>query len=201
LFLGIISVKYLRVDPSIFLLAFLIAASPSYAQMECKCHSKQPPMRRMHETIGFTGCGNCHTKNENLMSKIRQKDSGTRANLSKRFREDRFCTPCHDPQGSVKKEVYLNLRSMGIAGTMYCPKDKLKYSSTARACSKCGGALLNIDELMTKSRQNPSNAVCIQCHMLEEVQKINEHALFGVEKLKGCLACHKGHNDCGSCHH
>jgi hypothetical protein len=33
----------------------------------------------MHETIGFAGCGNCHSKSENLMSGRNDADSNRKA--------------------------------------------------------------------------------------------------------------------------
>jgi len=158
-------------------------------------------MKHMHEIIGVTNCGDCHKKNENLMSKKTEKDSATKANLAKRISEDNFCVPCHDSQGGIKKEIYSNKSAMGISGTLYCPKDKLSFSPDNKACSKCGGNLLNMDELMARSRRNPSNEICMECHLVEEVRQIKRHTLFNNDKLGKCLDCHKGHNDCGSCHH
>jgi hypothetical protein len=184
-----------------FLMALTIAISPAYAQIECRCHSKQPAMKRMHKTIGMTGCGNCHTKDENLMSKRTEKGSTTKANLAKRISEDKFCVPCHDSQGAIKNGIYSNESPMGISGTLYCPKDKLRFSPDNKSCSKCGGALLNMDELMVRSRRSPSNEICMECHMMEEVRQIKRHTIFNNDKLGKCLDCHKGHDNCGSCHH
>ncbi len=193
--------KSLRTCSNIVLMTFIIGISHSYAQMQCVCHSKQPAMRRMHEQIGIKDCGNCHKKDEDLMSKKTEKDSSVKANLAKRFRDDTFCAPCHDSQGSVKKGIQDRTTNMAISGTLYCPKDRMKFSPDSRFCSKCGGALLNINELMAQSRKTPSNGICVECHMTEEVQQIKRHAIFNNEKLKQCLDCHQGHNDCGSCHH
>ncbi len=198
---GKLPVKNFKAYSAILLTAFIIVVSPSYAQMQCICHSKQPAMRRMHETIGMTGCGNCHKQNENLMSKRNAKDSATKASLAKRIREDESCVPCHDSQGAIKKEIHSSKSTMGISGTLYCPKDKLRFSPDIKSCSKCGGILLNIDEIMTKSRKSPSNEICMECHRVEEVQQIERHTIFNNEKLRKCLDCHKGHDDCGSCHH
>ena len=193
--------KLLRACTNIFSIVFIIAVSPSYAQMECKCHSKQPAMRRMHERIGITGCGNCHKKEENLMSKRNEKDSSADADLAKRKKEDSFCIPCHDSQGSTRKGIQAEKVAVGISGSLYCPKDKLRFPAGSRSCSRCGGALLNVDELMERSRNSPSNEICMQCHIPEEVRQIKRHTIFNNEKLKKCLDCHTGHNDCGGCHH
>jgi hypothetical protein len=196
---GQLLMKLLRACLNFLLIAF--AASPSYAQMECKCHSKQPAMVRMHNKIGFTGCGNCHKKDENLMSKRNEKAPGAEADLAKRKREDKYCIPCHDSQGPARKENQPEKASMGISSSLYCPKDKLKFPAGSKTCSKCGGALLNVDELMERSHSSPSNEICMECHMAEEVRQIKRHTIFNNEKLKKCLDCHTGHNDCGSCHH
>lgn len=193
--------QFMKVCSIVFWMALTIAISPAYAQMECICHSKQPAMRRMHETIGMTGCGNCHKKDENLMSKRNEKDSVTKTNMAKRLGEDKFCVPCHDSQGVIKKEIYSNKSTMGISGTLYCPKDKLRFSPDNKLCSKCGGTLLNIDELMARSRRSPSNEICMECHLMEEVRQIKQHTIFNNDTPGKCLDCHKGHDDCGSCHH
>jgi hypothetical protein len=59
--------KFLGPWATALFIAGILAISPCFAQMnsakkECKCHSKQPAMKHMHETIGFNGCGNCHSK-------------------------------------------------------------------------------------------------------------------------------------------
>ena len=96
---------------SMLLLTILgISVLPSYAQMECKCHSKQPSMKRMHEITGFSRCGDCHSKNENLMSGNRNTSPDRKADLAKRIREDKACIPCHEPDGQVKKEIYSKMR-------------------------------------------------------------------------------------------
>jgi hypothetical protein len=183
------------------LLMLMASTLPSYAQMECKCHSKQPAMRRMHEIIGFSGCQNCHTKRENLMSGDRKTGPERKSDLARRIREDKTCIPCHESEGTVKKEIYSNRTMMEISGTLYCPKDKMKYSSGTKTCSKCGGPLLDINALMAQSRTNPSNEICRKCHMKEEVQQIRQHIALSPDVMNRCLDCHKGHNDCGSCHH
>jgi hypothetical protein len=155
----------------------------------------------MHETLGMSGCGNCHTKNENLMSKKGEKDPKADENLARRAIEDRSCVPCHDSRGSIKKEIRADQKAVVIAGTLYCPKDKMRFSSDSRTCSKCGGILLNIDELMAKSRTDPSDDICRECHWVEEVQQIKQHTMLNANRLKKCLDCHQGHDDCGSCHH
>jgi hypothetical protein len=182
------------------ILLILVAGIPSYAQMECKCHSKQPAMKHMHETIGFSGCGNCHTKNENLMSIRGRKDPDMKTRLATRIKTDNSCIPCHDSEGSVRKEVHSGDSATDIAGTLYCPKDKIRFSSGTESCSKCGGVLINISEVMERSRENPSNGICSECHRMEEVQQISWHTIFNSTKLKRCLDCHEGHDDCGSCH-
>ncbi len=62
-------------------------------------------MKRMHETVGFKDCGNCHSRNENLMSGKNRSDGAARSALNKRFKEDEFCRPCHDSEGLLKKDV------------------------------------------------------------------------------------------------
>lgn len=193
--------KSVKVCSIVFFVTLAIAIAPGYAQMECKCHSKQPAMRRMHKLIGMTGCGNCHKKDENLMSKKNEQDSTAKVDLAKRIREDKLCIPCHDSQGAIKKAIYSEKNTMGISGMLYCPKDKLTFSPDNQSCSKCGGALLNIDELMARSRRSPSNEICMECHRMEEVRQIKRHTIFNNDKLEKCLDCHKGHDDCGSCHH
>jgi hypothetical protein len=198
--------KFLRLRATALLMAGILAISPCFAQMnsakkECKCHSKQPAIKRMHETNGFAGCGNCHTKNEDLMSRKDPPDPGKKAVLAKRIREDAFCVPCHDSNGSVKKEVHADKREMSLSGTSFCPKDKLRFASSTKACSKCGGPLINISQVMAISSKNPSNEICIGCHAMEEVIQIGRHTIFNNNKLSKCLDCHKGHDDCGSCHH
>jgi hypothetical protein len=187
-------------------IAWILAVLPCFAQMnsaqeECRCHSKQPAIKRMHETIGFNGCGNCHAKNEDLMSRKDRPDPGKKAVLAKRIREDTFCVPCHDSNGSVKKEIYAGKREMTISGTSFCPKDKLRFAAGTKSCSKCGGPLININQVMAISSKNPSNEICIGCHAMEEVIQIDRHKIYNNNKLSKCLDCHKGHDDCGSCHH
>jgi hypothetical protein len=198
--------KFLGLRATALLLAGTLAISPCFAQMksakkECTCHSKQPAMKRMHETIGFNGCGNCHSKNENLMSGKNQVDANRKAVLAKRIREDQACIPCHDSQGKLKKADHSGTDIPSIMDTLYCPKDKLRFSAGTRLCSKCGGSLLNISELTERSRRNPSNELCMECHRMEEVQQIKRHTIFNATKLKQCLDCHQGHDDCDSCHH
>jgi hypothetical protein len=135
------------------------------------------------------------------MSKRNERDPGADANLAKRKREDKFCIPCHDSQGSARKEIPPQKVAMGISGSLYCPKDKLRFSAGSKACLNCGGALLNMDELMASSRNSPSNEICVECHMADEVHQITRHSIFNKEKLNKCLDCHTGHSDCGSCHH
>ncbi len=188
-----------RFNVLLLLMAILVPISSADAQMECKCHSKQPAMRRMHEIIGFSGCGDCHAKGENLMSGNRNPNRKT--DLAKRMREDKSCIPCHDSNGLVKKAIYSKSKIMGIAGTLYCPKDKISLPPGTKACSKCGGPLLSINALMARSQTSPSNEVCINCHSKEEVQQIEQHAALKPHMVNQCLDCHKGHNDCGSCHH
>jgi hypothetical protein len=197
--------KCLRLFSTVLLMTGILAISPGFAQMnsakkECKCHSKQPAMKRMHETIGFNGCGNCHSKNENLMSGRNQVDPNRTAVLAKRIGEDQACIPCHDSQGMLKKEVHSGQGIPNISGTLFCPKDKLRFSAGTALCSKCGGSLLNINELTERSHRNPSNEICMECHRMEEVQQIRRHTIFNATKLKQCLDCHEGHDDCGSCH-
>ncbi len=183
------------------LFAFQVATAPSNAQMQCICHSKQPAMKRMHEMTGKTGCGNCHTKDENLMSKREGKDPAAKANTERRQKEDRLCVPCHSKKEGIAKEAGLNKDAMGISGTLYCPKDKLKLPPDSKRCPKCSGPLLNMDALMATSAQSPSNDICMNCHLSEEIQQIKRHTIFNNEKLKKCLDCHTGHSDCGNCHH
>jgi len=184
------------------LMVLMISVSASYAQMkECKCHSKQPDMKHMHETIGFTGCDNCHSKNENLMSGKNKVDPQKREGLVNRIRTDKFCIPCHDSQGAVKKDILISQSAVSISGTLFCPKDKLRFAPGIVACSKCGGPLININQVMERSRENPSNEICSGCHTMEEVQKIERHTIFNGTKLRQCLDCHKGHDHCDSCHH
>lgn len=198
--------KFLRPWATALLIAGILAISPCFAQMnsakkECRCHSKQPAMKRMHETIGFAGCGNCHSKNENLMSGRNQVDPNRKAVLAKRIGGDQYCIPCHDSQGKLKKAVHSGTGIPSIMGTRYCPKDKLRFSAGTQLCSKCGGSLLSINEVTQRSHQNPSNEICMECHRMEEVQQIKRHTIFNANKLKQCLDCHGGHDDCGSCHH
>ena len=158
-------------------------------------------MRRMNEIIGFSGCGDCHAKGENLMSANRKASLDRKADLAKRIRTDKACIPCHDSNGLVKKEVYRNSKRMGISGTLYCPKDKVSFSPGTRACSKCGGTLLDVNALMARSRANPSNEICAKCHLTQEIQQVKQHAALKPDVVNGCLDCHRGHNDCASCHH
>lgn len=153
----------------------------------------------MHETIGFKNCGDCHSKSENLMSG--KSANAGRNDFSQRFREDRFCLPCHDSSGAVKKDPPGAIQKISISGTLFCPKDKSRFPAGTRACAKCGGSLINIDESMEKSRKNPSNGICVECHPMEEVHKIERHGIFNAQKLQRCLDCREGHDDCGSCHH
>ena len=183
------------------MLLAIIPAYPSYAQKECKCHSKQPAMKRMHEITGFANCGDCHSKNENLMSGKNKNGNTAKRDLSKRFKDDKFCIPCHSPDGLIKKEIFAGIEKIRISGTLFCPKDKARFPAGTNACAKCGGSLINIDESMERSRKNPSNGICIECHPMEEVHKIKRHGIFNAEKLQRCLDCHEGHDDCGSCHH
>lgn len=198
--------KVFKVGLAVSAVTILIAGPSAFAQMnsakmECKCHSKKPAMKHMHEAIGFSGCGNCHTKNENLMSGRNAVDPNRKATLSKRIREDKFCIPCHDSQGGVKKEILAGRKSLDISNTLFCPKDKLRFPSGLGSCPKCGGNLLNINAVMEKSRQNPSNEICIECHGMDEAPQIRRHAIFNATKLRQCLDCHQGHEDCASCHH
>ena len=184
------------------LLVLMILVSNSYAQMkECRCHSRQPAMKHMHETIGFTGCGNCHSKDENLMSPGGKADPKRKERLASRIQTDKFCIPCHDSHGAVKKDILSSQEAMSITGTLFCPKDKLRFEPGMVSCSKCGGPLIDINQIMEISRKSPSNEICIRCHAIEEVRQIERHTIFNSTKLKECLDCHQGHDDCGACHH
>lgn len=187
---------------ALFAVLMAIWIPPSSAQQkECKCHSKDPAMKHMHETIGFKSCGNCHSKSENLMSGKAKSDDADRSRLNKRFKEDEFCLPCHSSEGLVKKEVLSSRDALNISGTYYCAKDKLRLPAGAKSCPKCGGNLIDINVSMERSRTNPSNGICIECHLIEEINTIKRHQLFNADKLTKCLDCHQGHDDCGSCHH
>jgi nitrate/TMAO reductase-like tetraheme cytochrome c subunit len=155
----------------------------------------------MHETIGFDGCGKCHSKNDNLMSRKDKVDPNRKAALAKRAGEDPSCIPCHDSQGKLKKAAHSGADIPSIMGTLYCPKDKLRFSAGTQLCSKCGGSLLSISAVTERSHRNPSNEICMECHRMEEVQQIKRHTIFNANKLKQCLDCHRGHDDCDSCHH
>lgn len=180
------------------LMPFSVGASPR----ACKCHSKNPAMRRMHEVIGYKNCGNCHSKNENLMkSKSSDQKEDHRKKLEKRIKEDNFCKPCHNPDGTIKKESYKKSEAMRITDTFYCPKDKLRFSEGIKVCSKCGGELININKLMEESKKNPSNEICRKCHPTKEVQEIKAHKTDDRKNQYNCLGCHEGHDDCGGCHH
>jgi hypothetical protein len=155
----------------------------------------------MHETIGFTGCARCHSKSENLMSGRKGADPNRQAALAKRAGEEPSCFPCHDSQGKLKKAVRSSPEIPSIMGTLYCPKDKTRFPAGTTACSKCGGSLLDINEMTERSRRNPSNEICMECHQIEEVGQIKRHGIFNSTKLKQCLDCHQGHDDCAGCHH
>jgi hypothetical protein len=185
--------------PLLWMLLMLIPTSSVCAQKECRCHSKQPAMKRMHEIIGFKNCGDCHSKNEDLMSG--KSANAAKKDFSQRFKEDRFCLPCHDSDGAVKKDPSAAIQKIGISGTLFCPKDKARFPAGTKACAKCGGNLINIDESMERSRKSPSNGICMECHPMEEVGNIKRHRIFNAQKLQRCLDCHQGHDDCGSCHH
>ena len=182
---------------------FFSVPIPSSAgqQPECRCHSRNPAMKRMHEAIGFRNCGNCHARDENLMSGKPRSAAGIGDRLKNRFKEDRFCVPCHNSEGTVKRESSPASERMNISGTYYCPKDKLRLSAGSTSCPECGGKLIDINAAMEQSRTSPSNEVCIECHLIADVNAISRHQLFNADKLKKCLDCHRGHDDCGSCHH
>ncbi len=192
-----------RVLPIIILaLGFFISVSAHASPKECKCHSKNPAMRRMHEVIGFKNCGNCHSKNDNLMkSGASYQKEDHRKKLEKRIKEDQFCIPCHNPDGTIKKESYKKSAAMRVTNTFYCPKDKLKFTEKVKACSKCGGELIDINNLMAESKKNPSNKICRKCHLDKDVLKIGAHKHIDKKDQYNCLNCHEGHDDCASCHH
>ncbi len=181
----------------IFLKTIIIYSAP-----ECRCHSKNSSMRRMHEMIGFKNCGNCHKKNKNLMTSQydEQKDEKYIEGLKKRLSEDKFCIPCHNSDGTIKKEIYKNSEAMKISDTYFCPVDKLRFPEKLNSCPKCGGKLININFLMEESKKNPSNKICRECHPDIEAQNIDAHITFKKEKLNKCLDCHADHDDCGNCH-
>lgn len=193
--------KAIKLNIILIILAVFMVISGINAQ-ECKCHSKNSSMRRMHEIIGFKNCGNCHNKNEKLMSSKpkKQNDQKNQEKLKNRIKEDRFCIPCHNPDGTLKKEIYKNSDAMKIINTFYCPKDKLRFIDDIKVCPKCGGKLIDINLLMEESKKNPSNDICRQCHINTEVENLDSHITFKKDKLYNCLECHSGHDDCGGCH-
>ena len=70
----------------ILALGIFISVSANASPKGCKCHSKNPAMRRMHEIIGFKNCGNCHGKNEDLMKpQASGQKEGHRKKLEKRI--------------------------------------------------------------------------------------------------------------------
>ncbi|MBI5418347.1 hypothetical protein HZA55_10480 [Candidatus Poribacteria bacterium] len=194
------NLKYLK--SYLFFLILIQSINIWGASPECKCHSKNPSMVRMHEIIGFKNCGNCHKKNENLMSpKSSIKDEKLMEKLQTRIKEDKFCIPCHNADGTIKKEIYKKTDVMKISDTYYCAKDRLRFPEEVNLCPKCSGKLLNLNKLMAQAKANPSNSICRQCHLDAEVQEIDAHITFKKEKLGNCLDCHKDHDDCGNCHH
>jgi len=188
--------------PALWVLLMAVSVCPAYEQKECRCHSKRSAMKRMHEAIGFANCGNCHSKSENLMSGNRNTNNDAAQTISKkRFTEDQFCIPCHDSQGAMKKNMPAGVDRMNISGTLYCAKDKLRFPAGTKSCPNCGSSLININEFMEKSRAKPSNQICMECHLPNDVQAVKRHGLFNAAKLQRCLDCHKGHDNCGGCHH
>ncbi len=188
--------KYIALNV-LLIIAVSIFASIEVLAYECRCHSKNPAMRRMHEMIGFKNCGDCHSKAENLMKK-KSLDKGKEEHkdkLNRRIKEDSFCFPCHNSNGTIK------LDTMQITNSFYCPKDKLRFSKADKVCPKCGAALININELMENSKQRPSNKICRQCHLNKDVQAISAHIDINRKEQYNCLSCHVGHDDCASCHH
>jgi hypothetical protein len=186
---------------ALMMLIVPFVALSSYAQPACICHSKNPAMKRMHEVIGFKDCDNCHTKDENLMSGNREKGTNDRERLNARFKQDRFCLPCHDSTGAVKKAGFSGSGGMTISGAFFCPKDRLTFPADTKSCPKCGGELINISEFMQRSRTNPSNEICAKCHPTAQLTVVKSHQVLKADKLSMCLSCHKGHDNCSSCHH
>lgn len=83
-----------------------------------------------------------------------------------RLREDTSRVPCHDAQGGLRQEVISKHKSMHISGTLFCPKDRLRFAPGRHGCSKCGGVLIHIGQVIKASRANPSNDICIGCHAI-----------------------------------
>lgn len=74
------------------LIAFLFLVADADA-FECTvCHSKNPAMVKMHQTLQNQGCFDCHKVGAKLMGKGQPKDSES---LLKRRQTEEICLPCH----------------------------------------------------------------------------------------------------------
>ena len=88
--------SYIRLLAALALaLVILPATAPAF---ECKvCHTKNPAMVRMHQSLQGRpdiGCFDCHKVGEKLMGKKEPKD---RDSLLARRVSDPLCVPCHRP--------------------------------------------------------------------------------------------------------
>ncbi len=76
------------------LISITVCLLPLTAQaFECNvCHSKNPAMVRMHQTLKGQNCFGCHKMGTKLMGKGQPKDHES---LMKRRQTEEICLPCH----------------------------------------------------------------------------------------------------------
>jgi len=173
-------------------------SQPKYA---CRCHSKSAPTRAMHEAVKNHDCFMCHKRGEKLRRKGGIPKETHEAFLKQRLTDLR-CVKCHGEETMEVPKPDEKKHSMGLSGSTYCPKCKIRGEKDWKMCPKCGGALIDLYKLMRHSALNPDQKICRQCHFMEgELQSMHiENVGDKFDTAQDCLECHEGHNECGRCH-
>ncbi|MDI6715766.1 MAG: zinc ribbon domain-containing protein [Actinomycetota bacterium] len=186
----------------------------------CVCHSKNPSMVKMHDSVKGQSCDLCHTGDDNLMDPNRK--AGNQANLAKRIKEEKVCTRCHLKDGRIVVSKTEN-NKVKISGTLFCPKCGKQITKDNKTCGTCGGTvtvsesgwqcskcgpLVDVDKIAALSKEKPSNDICKLCHYDNKKLILDHSKVSGYNKSEAkipggsndCLSCHKSHNQCGGCH-
>lgn len=174
----------------------------SEARPRCvKCHSENPKVRAMHEMVADEDCFGCHVRGEKLRRKGGIPKEKHEAFLRQR-RTDGRCVRCHG-EGRVRHgHIESGNGAMGLSGTSYCPKCRVKGDGDWKMCPKCGGPLLDLDLVMRRSALSADDKWCRQCHFMEgSLEAVHIQRAGGEFRADGdCLECHEGHKACSGCH-
>lgn len=174
------------------------------AGVKCVCHSKDPAILSMHQVLGMRNCGDCHSEDENLMAKGREKTAEQKAQVQSRKRSDAVCLECHKEGGPL-----VRTEKSKIGGRWFCPQDQKQFSQAEAKkkgdsffCPECGQELLDIDRIITESEKKPRNELCIACHPIDSVLRGKHVKVLAAsgKSLNECLVCHQSHAKCGGCH-